>query len=460
MVNPAVDPDATPFSPSRINLTAGLILTISVVAFETLAVATILPAVVADLGGLDLYGWAFSAFLLTQLVGIVIAGLLADERGPALPFLLGVVLFGIGLLVGGLAPSMLVLIGGRALQGLGGGAIAATAYAAVGRGYPEHVKPRMLALQSTAWVVPGLVGPGIAGLMTEAFGWRSVFLALAPLPPLALFLAYPALRRIPAGTPSPQSRVRVTSAVLLAAGAGLVLTGISQAQVAPALVLIAGGLALSIPAMRRLLPPGTLRAAPGTPATVATMGLLNLAFFGVGAFVPLALVDVRGTSVAYAGLALTAATITWTAGSWIQARTAGRLTRRLMARLGLVVLGVAFVLTAAVLFSTSPVWLSVVGWGTAGLGMGLAYTTLSLAMLELAEPGQEGDASASLQLSSVLGSGLGAGIGGALIALMHNQGESVARALLLQDGLMLGVVVLGLVAAAGVPARTGRPADP
>src|SRR5262245_56479972 len=90
---PEVDPDATPFSPSRITLTAGLILTISVVAFETLAVATILPAVVADLGGLDLYGWAFSAFLLTQLVGIVIAGLLADERGPALPFLLGVVLF-------------------------------------------------------------------------------------------------------------------------------------------------------------------------------------------------------------------------------------------------------------------------------------------------------------------------------------------------------------------------------
>src|SRR5262249_4889248 len=174
---------------------------ISVVAFEALAVATILPAVVADLGGLDLYGWAFSAFLLTQLVGIVIAGLLADERGPALSFVLGVAFFAARLLVGGLAPSMLALIGGRALQGLGGGAISSTAYVAIGRGYPEYVKPRMLALLSTAWVVPGLIGPGIAGLMTETLGWRLVFLGLAPLPLLAFLLALPALRRMPAGTP-------------------------------------------------------------------------------------------------------------------------------------------------------------------------------------------------------------------------------------------------------------------
>jgi MFS family permease len=314
----------------------------------------------------------------------------------------------------------------------------------------------MLALQSTAWVVPGLVGPGVAGLMAEALGWRSVFLALAPLPPLALLLAFPALRRMPAGTPSPLGRVRVTSAVVLAIGSGLLLTGISQPQPALVLALSVAGLALAIPAMRRLLPRGTLRALPGMPAIVATMGLLNLAFFGVDAFVPLALVDVRGTSVAYAGLALTAATITWTAGSWIQARTAPRVSRRLMIRLGLVVLGISFIITAAVLFPAVPLVLGVVGWGVAGLGMGLGYTTLSLAMLEVAEPGQEGDASASLQLASVLGSGLGAGVGGALIATMHLQGDTLTRALLWQDILMLAVVALGLVAARGVPARTSR----
>ena len=294
--------DESPFGPSRVGLTIGLLLTVSFVAFETLAVATVLPAVAADLGGINLYGWAFSAFLLTQLVGIVISGLLADERGPVLPFVLGIVLFSAGLLVGGLAPSMPALIAGRALQGLGGGAISSIAYVAIGRGYAERAKPRMLALTSTAWVVPGLIGPGIAGLMAEGFGWRSVFLVLAPLPGLAALLAFPSLRRMPAGVPSPEARARVVNAVVLAAGSGLVLAGIGLAQPVIALALTVAGLALAIPAMRRLLPEGTLRAAPGMPATIATMGLLNLAFFGVDAFVPLALVDVRGTSVAYAGL--------------------------------------------------------------------------------------------------------------------------------------------------------------
>jgi MFS family permease len=446
--------EESPFAPGRLGLTVGLILTIVVVAFEALAVATVLPAVVADLGGLNLYGWAFSAFLLAQLIGIVVAGLLADERGPALPFTLGVGLFAAGLLVGGLAPSMPVLIAGRALQGLGGGAISAIAYVAIARGYAKSAKPRMLALTSTAWVVPGLVGPGLAGVIAEVLGWRSVFLALTALPLLAGLLALPSLRRMGAGTPAPDARARALSAIVLATGAGVFLAGLGLPNPPLAIALSVAGIALTIPALRRLLPPGTLRAAPGLPATVATMGLLNLAFFGVDAFVPLSLVDVRDTSVAFAGLTLTAATITWTAGSWLQARTAARISRRLMTRLGTALIVAAFIITALVLSPRTPLSLGVVGWGIAGLGMGLAYTTLSLAMLELAAPGQEGEASASLQLAGVLGFGLGAGVGGALIALMQAQGESLTRALLVQDGLMLLVAVLALVAAAGLPGRT------
>jgi MFS family permease len=453
----AAEADERPFGPGHIGLTIGLLLTVSFVAFEALAVATILPDVVADLGGLHLYGWAFSAFLLTQLVGIVVAGLLADERGPALPFALGVALFAAGLVVGGLAPTMPVLIGGRALQGLGGGAVSSIAYVAIGRGYPEAAKPRMLALLSSAWVVPGLVGPALAGLMAEGIGWRSVFLVLAPLPVLAGLLAFPSLRHMLAGTPAPNARLRTASAVVLAAGSGMVLTGIALNDPIRALALTAAGLALVIPALRRLLPPGTLRAAPGMPATMATMALLNLAFFGVDAFVPLALVDVRGTSVAFAGLALTAGTMTWTTGAWVQARTSRRISRRAMAWTGLAILAVGCVATAAVLFPTTPVWLGPASWGLAGLGMGAAYTTLSLSMLELAAPGQEGDASSSLQLSGVLGSGLGAGLGGALIALMHAQGEAVMRPLLLQDALMIGVIGLAFFAARGLPGRLPAP---
>ena len=208
--------DDSPFAGGRTWLTIGLMLTIVAVGFQALAVATVLPAVIAELGDLHLYGWAFSAFLLTQLVGIVVSGLLADEHGPALPFGLGVLFFAVGLLVGGLAPSMPALIAGRALQGLGGGAVFSTAYVAIGRGYPASSRPRMLALLSTGWVVPGLIGPAIAGLMAEALGWRAVFLVLVPMPLLAGLLAFPHLRGIPKGTPAADARSRVISAIVLA----------------------------------------------------------------------------------------------------------------------------------------------------------------------------------------------------------------------------------------------------
>ena len=457
---PGATAEESPFGPSRLGLTVGLLLTVSFVAFETLAVATVLPAVVADLGGLHLYGWAFSAFLLTQLVGIVVSGLLADERGPALPFVLGIILFSVGLLVGGLAPSMLVLIAGRALQGLGGGAIGSIAYVAIGRGYPETAKPRMLALLSTAWVLPGLIGPGLAGVMSDGLGWRAVFLALAPLPGLAALLAYPVLRRMPAGTRSPETRSRVVNAVVLAMGAGALLAGIGRPDLQTALPLVVAGAAVAVVAMRRLFPPGTLRAVPGMPATIAVMGLLNLAFSGVSAFVPLSLVDVRGVPVASAGLVLTASSMSWTAAAWAQARTASWASRRTTAWAGLVCLAGAFVVTAAVLDPRTPLLAAFAGWGLAGLGMGFAYTTLGLAMLEQAAPGQEGDASASLQLAAVLGSALGAGAGGALIAFMAARGEPLPRALLWQDGLMVLVVLLGVVAARGLPgAPRSLPAD-
>jgi predicted MFS family arabinose efflux permease len=311
---------------------------------------------------------------------------------------------------------------------------------------------------STAWVAPGLIGPGIAGLMAEHIGWRSIFLVLAPLALVAGSLAFPALRGMPAGVPTVDARRSMIDATLLAAGAGLVLAGIGLTNTVAALASVGVGLALAVPAMRRLLPAGTLRAATGLPATVATMGLLNLAFFGVDAFVPLALVDVRGVSVAFAGLALTAATITWSTGSWVQARTATRVPRRTMCRLGLTLVAASFVLTGIVLLPTIPAVLAVPFWGVAGLGMGLAYTTLSLSMLELAPPGQEGDAASSLQVASVLGSGLGAGLGGALIAVLQVRQAPLVDALFLQGGLMLAALVLGFVAARGLPARIASPA--
>ena len=106
----------------RRRLTLGLVLTITLVAFESLAIATVMPEVADDLGGLGLYGWVFSGFFLGSLIGIVAAGQAADRRGTAPPFVTGLVLFSGGLLVGGLAPSMGVLVAARVAQGIGAGA--------------------------------------------------------------------------------------------------------------------------------------------------------------------------------------------------------------------------------------------------------------------------------------------------------------------------------------------------
>lgn len=111
------------WAPQRRALTGGLVLTITFVASEALAVVTIMPVVARDLGGLRLYGWVFSAFMLGTLIGIVAAGRAADARGPVVPYLAGLLLFGAGLAIAGFAPSMQVLVAGRVLQGIGAGAV-------------------------------------------------------------------------------------------------------------------------------------------------------------------------------------------------------------------------------------------------------------------------------------------------------------------------------------------------
>ena len=151
----------------RTRLSLGLALDMTVVAFEALAVATVAPRVAQDLGGLDLYGWTFSAFMLAGLVGTVTAGHAADRHGPAPPYVAGVVLFTAGLLVCGTAPTMLLFVVGRAVQGLGAGALGSIAFVAVGRAFSETERPRQFAILSTAWVLPGLIAPAVGGIVAE-----------------------------------------------------------------------------------------------------------------------------------------------------------------------------------------------------------------------------------------------------------------------------------------------------
>jgi MFS family permease len=408
------------WAPQTRALTAGLVLTVTFVASEALAVVTVMPVVARDLGGFRLYGWAFSAFMLGSVVGIVVAGREADRRGPAIPFVAGLMLFGAGLAVAGLAPSMAVLVAGRALQGIGAGAVPSVSYASIGRSLAGSLRARMMAVLSTAWVVPGLAGPAIAAEVAHVFGWRWVFLGLLPVVAVTGSIALPALIRLgPPGTPRAEEH-RLTDGIAVAAGAGMLLAGLTLAAgsgaVLAGLALIAAGGIVGLPALRRLVPPGTLTARRGLPATILCRGLLTFAFFGADAYVTLSITEVRHRSPLVAGIAVTGATLTWTAGAWAQARLSEKWEGRRLVRVGLVIILAGIAGMTLVLHPAVPLAVGLAAWTVAGLGMGLSYAPISLLMLREAPPGQEGRASASLNLADVLGTAIGVGIGGAAVA--------------------------------------------
>lgn len=448
-------PDRGAWAPDRRLLTAGLIGLVTAAAFEGMAVPTVLPAMVRELGGLDLYGWAFSAFWLTNIIGITLAGSDADRQGPARSLVVGAVLFAAGMVVSGLAEGMPAVIAGRAIQGFGSGAIGSVVYATIARAYAPTARPRLIALVSSAWVVPGLVGPALAGFVADAASWRWVFLGIVP-PVLVMGAAvYPqlvSLGRVERSTePVRRDSRRALDAAQVAAGSTLLLIALSIGQPIAAVLLLVGGGALAITALRHLLPAGSLRLASGRPSVVVALFAVAFAFFGTEAYLPLTVVEVRGGSVILGGIALSVAAVTWTAGAWLQARAAATSIRRTVVVVGAALIGVGIVITSLVLLPEAPLLVAAIGWGVAGLGMGLAYSMLTLLMLESAPPGEEGVSSAALQLMFTLGTAFGAGVGGAVIALADAGTLELTGALGIVNAIMLVVAVAAIVVARRVP---------
>jgi MFS family permease len=426
----------------------GIVCLITVVATEAMAVSTVMPLVEQDLGDIWLYGWSFSAFFLGNLVGIVVGGRSADRVAPVGPLLAGLGVFTAGLIVGGLAPTMAVLVLGRLLQGLGAGVVPAVAYVCVGRAFPASLRPRVFAVMSTAWILPSLLSPLAASAVATALGWRWVFLGLVPITGLVVLLAIRSLRSIgePAGTDAPAAPIVL--ALRLAGGAALLLAGLTARAAWMAVALVAAGVVVAAPAFRALTPPGTLRAARGLPAAVLCRGILTFAFFSAQAFLSLAMTSVRGRSTLEAGLVLAAASLTWTAGSWLQARRIDAWGAARLERLGGAVLAAGLVGMALCLSDLVPVWCWFVASAVAGLGTGTAYSPLSVVTLAEAEPGREGAASSALQLTDVLGIAVGTGVAGAIVAVGDRIGSGRAGTL----GVLFAVsaaVALVLVALSG-----------
>ncbi len=432
-------------------LTVGVVAVVSVIAFEAMAVATAMPAAVRDLHGLRFYAWGFSAFLVASLVGMVLAGELCDRRGPVQPFLAALVLFVVGLVAAGLAQDMAVFVAARAVQGMGSGMDVVALYVVVGRLYPEPMRPRLFAAMSGGWVVPALVGPTIAGLLTDHLSWRWVFLIVPPLVLPAVALMLPRLHGLGPAVGDEPVRRRLGPALAVAVGVAL-LQYAGQRLDLVSVALAPAGLAVVVLAVPRLLPAGIFRLRRGLPTAVLLRGVLAGSFFGAETFVPLMLVERRGLSVGLAGLTLTSAAVSWAVGSWVQGRPGLRTPRHVLVRVGTGLVAAGVLGIALALWTVVPVWAASLGWALGGLGMGLAMTSTNVVVLALSPESEQGFNSAALQLSDALGSVLLIGVGGALFAGLHEQSETRAF-----GSIFLAMAFVALVGAS-IAGRLATPA--
>ncbi|WP_333769271.1 MFS transporter [Streptomyces sp. IBSBF 2435] len=389
-------------------LTLGVVSVVLLVAFEATAVSTAMPIAARDLHGLGLYAFGFSGYFTTSLLAMVVSGQWCDRSGPLAPLTAGIAAFAAGLVVSGTAAAMSTFVLGRAVQGFGGGLVIVALYVVVGRAYPERLRPSVMASFSASWVVPSIVGPLVSGTVTEQLGWRWVFLAIPALVVLPLAVMLPALRRTVAAPGSQAAGPRpgmdgrrIWLAVALAVGAVLLQYAGQDLRPVSALPALAGA-ALLVPAARRLLPPGTFRAARGLPTVVLMRGLAAGTFAAAETFIPLMLVTQRGLSATMAGLSLAGGGLTWALGSYVQARPRYEPVRERLVRIGMALSAAAIAAVPLTLDHAVPVWIVAVAWCLAGLGMGMVISTLTVLMMRMSRPQDAGTNSAALQVSDAL----------------------------------------------------------
>ncbi len=447
-------------------LTVGIVLVVTFFAFEEMAVFTVLPTVLRQVGGIHLYGWAFSGFVLAQLAGIVMAGTLTDRIGMTGPLLAGAGLFVAGLLVDGTARTMLVVVVGRAVQGAGAGLMSVVVNVAVGRGYPPELRPRVYAALSTAWVAPALVGPVLAGLIAQTLGWRPVFLAVIPAVVAVSALAGPAVHHAEhrgtaadEGGTGEEGGPGIVVAVGLSAGWVLVLAALGTRQPVVAPLLALAGLALGVPALRAVLPARGGRLRRQQIGTMTVAALATGSFFGAEAYLPLALQSFHHRTATEAGLALTTAALSWTSGSWVQARGQARIGPRNLSAAGLALVAAGVAGVALLDWAATPWWVAYLAWGTGGFGMGLVYNSCSVAVLDAAGEGRQGGAVAALQVLLTLGIALGTGLGGAALAWSVSLGHGRAPGLALFDATAVGAALVGVGVTRLMPGPGKRPAE-
>jgi len=412
--SPAARPSSI-FGPELLWTTIGAFALIFLGAFETLAVTTIMPTISRDLDGASLYSVAFSSTLAASVIGMVVSGRWADRTGPARPLVSAMVIFMIGLLVAGFAGTMGIFVAGRFLQGLGSGALIVSLYVVVARLYPAVLHPKIFGLFASAWVLPSLIGPPVAGVIAEQISWHWVFFGVVILVVAAAAAILPAVRLllkqpVSAGEKSSGLWIVVRAIVVAAAIVGISLGGERDGALAWPLAIAA--LVISIVAIRPLLPSGALRLSRGLPTTIVLRGVFAAAFFSTEVYLPYLLNERYGLPPWAAGLILTIGAVSWATGSALQGRFPDAIAHSTVVTWGAFLLSIGIVTQLMTAFWMLPLWAAGVGWLVAGAGMGVTYPRLSTLVLSGSSTANQGFNSAALSISDAAGGAVAIAFGG------------------------------------------------
>jgi EmrB/QacA subfamily drug resistance transporter len=398
-------------SRNRIMLvTAGIMLSLFLAAMESTVVATAMPTIVGQLGGLDHYSWVFSAFMLSSTATVPLYGKLSDIYGRRRLYVIAMGLFLAGSVLSGMSVSMTHLIIARALQGLGAGGVQPLAFILIGEMFTLKQRANMQGLFSGVWGVSSIVGPLLGGFLVDQLSWRWVFyINLVPGLLAAALVAFAWRDHLHAHE---RSRIDYAGAGLLTASVLALLLGMVELGTPQGWALI--GLAVALTgaliwaeyrAADPILPIHLFRDGLFTTATLHGV-LTGWAMFGSISFIPLFVQSVLGTSATQAGITVTPMLLGWVTASIIGMRLIIRVGYRTLGRVGTATFAVgAFLMTLIGAESSQLVLMVFITM--MGVGMGLSIPSFLVAVQSSVERRQLGTATSTIQFSRQIGGTLG-----------------------------------------------------
>lgn len=377
--------------------------------------ATALPSAIEDVGGGSIISWVVSIYLIASIVTGSAAGLLKGRYGGRPVLLIACAVFLAGTAIAASAPSMPVVVLGRALQGAGEGVIWAVTTMLVKDLYPINAVPPMYAILAVVWALAALAGPLLSGILVELVSWRGALWSMAPLAvvfALLVMFALPAVapRRAALSVPFGRLFVIGSGILVLSLGAASAEPGPGAAALVGSLVLIALALWRDRGATTRLFPRDLLALDRIAPLGLWVLALMFCAEASVGVYVPLLAQTVFGTTALVAGLLLAVVAFAWTLSALAVARVQGALVEVLIVSgpvlllAGYAGLGAAFVLRAPVAVAFSLVVI--------GCGFGVAYTFLSQRVLANAESDESDVTAGAVPTFEAAGAAWGAALAG------------------------------------------------